>query len=70
MHLVIEATGKFKDRSTTEQHLRAGVAGVILSCPPKDATIPSIVMGGCEPEIRSAPPRKEVTCVTAAMAST
>ncbi|KJD35795.1 glyceraldehyde-3-phosphate dehydrogenase [Tamlana sedimentorum] len=42
---VIEATGKFKTRTTLEQHLKNGAKKVILSVPPTDDTIKTIVLG-------------------------
>ena len=43
--VVIDATGKFKDRDSLDAHLNGSVQYVILCCPPKDDRIPSVVMG-------------------------
>ena len=43
--VVIDATGKFKDRDSLAAHLKGSVQYVILCCPPKDDRIPSVVMG-------------------------
>ncbi len=43
--IVIESTGKFKDRKNLEFHLNAGAKKVILSVPPIDEEIPMIVLG-------------------------
>lgn len=42
---VIESTGKFKTRSLLEQHITAGAKKVILSVPPMDDSIKTIVLG-------------------------
>lgn len=44
VELVLETTGKFKDRKTCEPHLQAGAKKVLISAPSKDCDI-SIVMG-------------------------
>jgi glyceraldehyde 3-phosphate dehydrogenase len=43
--LVIESTGHFLDKKTAGLHLQAGAKKVILSAPPKDETIKSVVLG-------------------------
>lgn len=42
---VIESTGHFLDKEGAEKHLEAGAKHVVLSAPPKDASIPIFVMG-------------------------
>lgn len=42
---VIEATGKFKTTETAQLHLAAGAKKVILSAPPEDETIKTVVLG-------------------------
>lgn len=43
--VVIESTGKFKTRPLLEKHLNAGAKKVILSCPPDDDSIKTIILG-------------------------
>jgi len=43
--IVIEATGKFKTRKELEKHLKVGVKKVILSVPPLDDDIKTVVLG-------------------------
>jgi glyceraldehyde 3-phosphate dehydrogenase len=43
--LVIESTGHFLDKKTAGLHIQAGAKKVILSAPPKDDTIKSVVLG-------------------------
>jgi glyceraldehyde 3-phosphate dehydrogenase len=43
--IVIECTGKFKTREVLEKHLISGPKKVILSVPPSDDTIKSVVFG-------------------------
>ncbi|MBQ0733477.1 type I glyceraldehyde-3-phosphate dehydrogenase [Aquimarina celericrescens] len=43
--IVIEATGKFKTKALAEKHLRAGAKKVILSAPPEEDSIKTIVLG-------------------------
>ncbi|WP_103865670.1 type I glyceraldehyde-3-phosphate dehydrogenase [Aquimarina sp. I32.4] len=43
--VVIESTGKFKTKSDAEKHLTAGAKKVILSAPPIEDSIKTIVMG-------------------------
>ncbi len=42
---VIEATGKFKTTATAQLHLSAGAKKVILSAPPEDDNIKTVVLG-------------------------
>lgn len=42
---VIESTGKFKTFETVNQHILAGAKKVILSVPPEDDTIKTVVLG-------------------------
>ena len=43
--VVLEATGKFKDRNLLEGHLSAGAEKVILSVPPNEDDIPMVILG-------------------------
>lgn len=43
--IVIEATGKFKSRKQLQHHLNAGAKKVILTVPPLEDTIKTIVLG-------------------------
>ena len=43
--IAIEATGKFKSRSAASKHLIAGAQKVIISAPPDDDSIKTIVLG-------------------------
>ena len=43
--IVVEATGKFKDRAILEHHLKNGAKKVILSVPPNEEDIPMVVYG-------------------------
>ncbi|MFP9112699.1 type I glyceraldehyde-3-phosphate dehydrogenase [Flavobacterium sp. RHBU_3] len=43
--IVIEATGKFKTLEEAEKHLAAGAKKVILSAPPEDDRIKTVVLG-------------------------
>ena len=45
IHFVIEATGKFKTTETAQLHLLAGAKKVILSAPPEDDKIKTVVLG-------------------------
>lgn len=45
LDIVIESTGKFKTRALLENHLKGGAKKVLLSVPPQDDTIKTIVMG-------------------------
>ena len=43
--IVVEATGKFKTASLLNQHITAGAKKVILSVPPEDESIKTVVLG-------------------------
>lgn len=43
--LVIESTGKFISREGAEKHLAAGAKQVIISAPPADKSVPTVVLG-------------------------
>ncbi len=43
--IVVEATGKFKTREAALEHIQAGAKKVILSAPPVEDTIKTIVLG-------------------------
>lgn len=43
--IVIESTGKFLKYASAEQHLTSGARKVILSAPPEDDTIKTVVLG-------------------------
>ena len=43
--IVIESTGHFLDRESATKHLKAGAKKIILSAPPKDDSIKTIVVG-------------------------
>lgn len=45
LDVVIECTGKFKTKSLLENHLKGGAKKVILSVPPADDSIKTIVLG-------------------------
>jgi len=45
IEIVIESTGKFLSREKASLHLNAGAKKVILSAPPNDKDIPTIVLG-------------------------
>ena len=42
---VVECTGQFKTHETLQHHLKPGVKRVLLSVPPEDDTIPTVVLG-------------------------
>ncbi|MGB0165501.1 MAG: type I glyceraldehyde-3-phosphate dehydrogenase [Luteibaculum sp.] len=42
---VIEATGVFKNRQQTEGHLKSGAKHVVISAPPSEEKIPTVVLG-------------------------
>jgi glyceraldehyde 3-phosphate dehydrogenase len=70
VEVVIDATGKFKDRASLDQHLRGSVQHVIVCCPPKDDRIPSVVVGVNEDRIPLAeqPVLSNASCTTNALA--
>lgn len=43
--LVVECTGKFKDKNALKAHLKPGVKKVLLSAPSESSAIPMVVMG-------------------------
>ncbi|GAB5400619.1 MAG: type I glyceraldehyde-3-phosphate dehydrogenase [Aureisphaera sp.] len=43
--IVIEASGKYRDRASLEKHLEVGAKKVILSVPPSEDSIKTIVLG-------------------------
>ncbi len=45
VEIVVEASGKFKNKADLEYHLQAGVKKVILSVPPDDDDIKMVVLG-------------------------
>lgn len=49
--VVVESTGIFRRRIDLEKHLKAGAKKVLLSAPPKDSDIKTIVMGVNDSEI-------------------
>jgi len=51
--IIVEATGKFKEKSQLEKHLQGNVKKVILSVPPADDSIKTVVFGVNESEINN-----------------
>lgn len=51
--LIIEATGKFKEKLQLEKHLQGNVKKVILSVPPVDDSIKTVVFGVNESEVNA-----------------
>lgn len=45
VEIVIESTGRFRDRASLEKHLQAGAGTVILTVPAKDEIDATVVMG-------------------------
>jgi glyceraldehyde 3-phosphate dehydrogenase len=43
--IVVECTGLFLDTHSSEKHLKQGAKKVVLSAPPKDSSIKSVVLG-------------------------
>lgn len=43
--VVLECTGRFTDKESASQHLKAGAKKVIISAPAKDKTVPTYVRG-------------------------
>ena len=52
--LVVESTGKFKNREDLEHHLKNGAKKVILSVPPEEESIKMVVLGVNEDSITAA----------------
>lgn len=50
---MLECTGVFLTREKTIGHIEAGAKKVVLSAPPKDATIPTFVLGVNDDEINA-----------------
>lgn len=51
--VVLECTGRFRNREQAGMHLKAGAKRVLLSAPPKSEDIPTIVLGINEQEIKA-----------------
>lgn len=51
--MVLECTGQFKSMPEAEKHLTAGVQKVIVSAPPSDNSMPTVVLGVNEDQIQS-----------------
>ncbi len=51
--IVVECTGTLKTRSEIEKHLQSGAKRVLLSAPPEDELIPSVVLGVNETALSS-----------------
>ena len=63
--VVIECTGKFKTREELQNHIKGGASQVILSVPPKDDSIPMVVLGVTDNEIiRDEPIVSNASCTT------
>ena len=45
VQFVVESTGQFKTHTTLKEHLKPGVQRVLLSVPPEDDSIPTLVLG-------------------------
>jgi glyceraldehyde 3-phosphate dehydrogenase len=68
--VIIESTGKFKDRPNAAKHLTEGVRHVVLCCPPKDGEIPSVVVGVNDStlDLEHTPILSNASCTTNAIA--
>ncbi|MGB0424554.1 MAG: type I glyceraldehyde-3-phosphate dehydrogenase, partial [Flavobacteriales bacterium] len=53
--IVLECTGQFKSIAKANQHLEAGAKKVILSAPPEDKSIPTLVLGVNDQLLESKP---------------
>lgn len=63
--VVIESTGKFTLPQDAEKHLLAGAQKVVLSAPPKERTVPTVVLGVNDGLINSdAPVISNASCTT------
>ena len=49
--IVVESSGKFKDKASLQAHIDAGAKKVILSVPPTDESIPMVVIGVNEDQL-------------------
>lgn len=56
--VVLECTGRFTDKESASQHLKAGAKKVIISAPAKDKTVPTYVRG-----VNCGQVKKEKSCV-------
>ena len=45
VHIVVECTGQFKTRTSLQEHFKPGVQRVLLSVPPEDDSISTLVLG-------------------------
>ncbi|QEC52822.1 type I glyceraldehyde-3-phosphate dehydrogenase [Anseongella ginsenosidimutans] len=63
--VVIESTGKFTDPQDAQKHLRAGAGRVLLSAPPKDKSVPTVVLGVNDEALsRDMPVISNASCTT------
>jgi glyceraldehyde 3-phosphate dehydrogenase len=63
--LVLEATGKFTNRSGAQQHLTAGAKQVLISAPSADHDIPMVVLGVNDGQVDlSSPILSNASCTT------
>lgn len=63
--LVLEATGKFTDRTGAELHLKAGAKQVLISAPSADKDVPMIVLGVNDDQIDlNSPVLSNASCTT------
>ena len=63
--IVVEATGKFANKSGAEKHLQAGAKQVLISAPAADKEIPMVVMGVNDQQVDfSSPIISNASCTT------
>jgi glyceraldehyde 3-phosphate dehydrogenase len=63
--LVIESTGKFTSREGAQMHLTAGAKQVIISAPPTDKSVPTVVLAVNDSEVDLASPiLSNASCTT------
>ncbi len=63
--IVVEATGKFANKSGAEKHLQAGAKQVLISAPAADKEIPMVVMGVNDQQVDfSSPILSNASCTT------
>ncbi len=63
--LVIESTGKFTSREGAQKHLDAGAKQVIISAPPADKSVPTVVLGVNDEDIDlTVPILSNASCTT------